>query len=94
MGLIKTGFKLLKYGIVFSLGYYFGSVKSDNYNCIFNENKTKVEFFDNKGYDFSFDDVFLYNNLKGSEVSFDVFSSNDSLDSFFENDDENIFEKL
>ncbi len=40
MGLIRSSFKILKYITVFSLGYYFGSVKSDNYNCIFNSDST------------------------------------------------------
>ncbi len=38
MGLIRTAIKTLPYIAVFSLGYYFGSVKSDNYDCVFKNN--------------------------------------------------------
>ena len=56
MGLIRTAIKTLPYIAVFSLGYYFGSVKSDNYDCVFKNNSTE-RIYNNSGFSFNSDSL-------------------------------------
>lgn len=56
MGLIRTAIKTLPYIAVFSLGYYFGSVKSDNYDCVFKNNNTE-RIYNNSGFSFKSDSL-------------------------------------
>ncbi len=56
MGLIRTAIKTLPYIAVFSLGYYFGSVKSDNYDCVFKNSSTE-RIYNNSGFSFKSDSL-------------------------------------